>query len=749
MRLTRRSRVLAAAASLVAAPLALCAVPAAAVTGPASEASDTTHAYTAQIVVGTNDRGCSGVLVDSEWLLTAASCFAADPAQSLSVTPGVPASNVTATIGRTDLTSTSGAQRKIVELVPRADRDVVLARLDRPVTDVAPAPLATTAPAAGEELKFAGYGRSKDEWAPLKLHTGTYTVDSAAATTAAVTGKDAAACMGDSGGPVLRGTGAAAQLVALNSQSFQGGCFGTDETQTSTAGVTARVDDLKSWIDSKVGAPAITDFNGDGVEDIAVADAKATVGGKAGAGLVRMVYGGGKGIAQIDQDLDWVGGAAEANDGFGETLATVDYNQDGYTDLVVGSPGEALNGAANAGMVDILFGGPSGLGTGAVKHKGLEQGAGTGAISVSTSEAGDSMGKALAAGTTAEGRPWILIGLPGESVGPSASGVRSESVGSGAAAGMAFYVYGDTSRSLHQDLPVAVPGAPEAGDRFGAAVAGDGNYFAIGAPGEDLDASADAGQVALFSHTLDADGRPTSIGGVVQGSGGVTGAAETGDEFGAALAMTAYRASASAGANTSMLAIGSPGETTTVAGAAKAGAGRAVLVRINADSTWTYLRELRQGEADDTVSGTSEAGDRMGESLTAINTAPRAVATTSTLLVAVGTPGEAIGTETQSGAIHTFSMLGSAGDNDLWIEAGDGDGIPGTSKAGQRLGESIHFTGTHLYAGLPYGPSTYGSLYALPIGNVIPGGTDGAVTTYQPGTGGLPAAGDEFGHAAR
>ncbi|MEV0746682.1 trypsin-like serine protease [Streptomyces sp. NPDC050273] len=737
MRLTRRSRVLAVAASLVAAPLALCAVPAAAVTGPASAASDTTHAYTAQIVVGANDRGCSGVLVDSEWLLTAASCFAADPAQSLSVTPGVPASNVTATIGRTDLTSTSGAQRKIVELVPRTDRDVVLARLDRPVTDVAPATLATAAPAAGEELKFAGYGRTKDEWAPLNLHTGTYTVDSAAATTAAVTGKDAAACMGDSGGPVLRGTGATAQLVALNSQSFQGGCFGIDETQTSTAGVTARVDDLKSWIDSKVGATAITDFNGDGVEDIAVADAKATVGGKAGAGLVRIVYGAGKGIAQIDQDLDWVTGTSETNDGFGEALATVDYNQDGYTDLVVAAPGQAASGAAGAGVVDILFGGAGGLGTGAVKSQHLEQGTGTGAISVSSSEAGDNMGKSVAAGTTAAGRPWILIGIPGESVDTAA------------AAGMAFYVYGDTSRSLHQDLPVGVPGAPEAGDRFGASVSGDGNFFAIGAPGEDLDASADAGQVALFSHTLDADGRPTSIGGVVQGSDGVTGSAETGDEFGAALAMTAYRASATAGADTSMLAIGSPGETTTAGGAEKVDAGRAVLVRINADSTWTYLRELRQGEADDTVSGTSEANDRMGESLTAINTAPREVATTASLLVAVGTPGEAIGTETQSGAIHVFSMLGAAGDNDLWIEAGDGDGIPGTSKAGQRLGESIHFTGTHLYAGLPYGPSTYGALYALPVGNVIPGGTDGTVTTYQPGTGGLPATGSTFGSAAR
>ncbi|WP_328894199.1 trypsin-like serine protease [Streptomyces sp. NBC_00236] len=737
MRLTRRSRVLAAATSLVAVPLALCAVPAAAVTGPASAASDTTHAYTAQIIVGANDRGCSGVLVDAEWLLTAASCFAADPAQSLSVTAGVPASNVTATIGRTDLTSTSGAQRKIVELVPRTDRDVVLARLDRPVTDVAPATLATAAPAAGEELKFAGYGRTKDEWAPLNLHTGTYTVDSATATTAAVTGKDAAACMGDSGGPVLRGTGTAAQLVALNSQSFQGGCFGSDETQTSTAGVTARVDDLKSWIDSKVGATAITDFNGDGVEDIAVADAKATVGGDAGAGLVRIVYGAGKGIAQIDQDLDWVAGSGEANDGFGEALATVDYNQDGYTDLVVATPGEAVDGASDAGMVDILFGGAGGLGTGAVKSQHLEQGAGTGALSVSASEAGDNMGKALAAGTTAAGRPWILIGVPGESVGTED------------AAGMAFYVYGDTSRSLHQDLPTGVPGAPEAGDRFGASVTGDGNFFAIGAPGEDLDTAADAGQVALFNHTLDADGRPTSIGGVDQGNDAVSGAAETGDEFGAALAMTAYRASATAGATTSMLAIGSPGETTASGGVDHADAGRAVLVRINADNTWTYLRELRQGEADDTVSGTSETGDRMGESLTAINTAPRQVATASSLLVAVGTPGEAIGTEKESGAIHVFSMLGAAGDNDLWIEAGDGDGIPGTSKAGQRLGESIHFTGTRLYAGLPYGPSTYGALYALPVGNVIPGGTDGTVTTYQPGTGGLPAAGSAFGHAAR
>lgn len=738
VRLSRRSRLLAPVTALLALPLALSAVPAAAVTGPASEASDTTHAYTAQIIVGSHDRGCSGVLVDAAWLLTAASCFADDPDQSLSVPAGAPRQAVTATIGRTDLASASGAERRIVELAPRTDRDVVLARLDRPVTDVAPATLATTAPAAGEELTFAGYGRTKDEWAPTRLHTAAYTVDSVDGTDAEVTGEDgAAACAGDSGGPVLRGNGASAQLVALTSRSFQGGCFGTDEEQTSTAAVAARVDDLKSWIDSTTGAPRITDFNGDGVEDIAVADPGASVSAHAGAGLVRVVYGADKGIAQIDQDLDWVTGAAEANDGFGGALATVDYNEDGYTDLVVSTPNEALGSASGAGFVDILLGGPGGLGTGAVKVKHLEQGIGTGAIASSTSEPGDHMGQSLAAGTTAAGRPWILIGLPGESVGKLA------------AAGMVFYVYDNTSRSLDQDLPVNVPGAAEAGDRFGSAVAGDENYFAIGAPGEAIGANTDSGTVALFSHTLDADGRPTSIGGMDQDNSAVSGAAEKDDEFGASLAMTSYRSSATSGTGTSMLAIGSPGETTAAIGTQRAQAGRAILVRINPDKTWSYIHELRQGEPDDSVSGTSEVGDRMAESLSMINTAPQEVATTGTLLVAVGIPGEALGTEAKAGAVQVFSALGAAGDNDLWVEPGNAPGLPGPYKANQRVGESIHFTGTRLYIGMPKGPSAYGALHALPVGNVVPGGTKGTVTTYQPGTGGLPAAGKAFGSAAR
>src|SRR5690606_22115678 len=143
-----------------------------------------------------------------------------------------------------------------------------------------------------------------------------------------------------------------------------------------TDGVAVRVDDLSSWVNSKVGALRVTDFNCDGVEDIAISDPEAAVGGDAGAGLVRVVYGDGKGTAEINQDLDWVPGGSEGNDNFGESIDTVDYNEDGCTDLVVGTPGENLGEATDAGMFDILYGGTGGLGTGAVKATHYEQGAG-------------------------------------------------------------------------------------------------------------------------------------------------------------------------------------------------------------------------------------------------------------------------------------------------------------------------------------------------------------------------------------
>ncbi|WP_406510270.1 hypothetical protein [Streptomyces sp. NBC_00212] len=61
----------------------------------------------------------------------------------------------------------------------------------------------------------------------------------------------------------------------------------------------------------------------------------------------------------------------------------------------------------------------------------------------------------------------------------------------------------------------------------------------------------------------------------------------------------------------------------------------------------------------------------------------------------------------------------------------------------------IHYTGTHLYLGMPYGPGSYGTVYALPLSNVTAGGSNAAITTYQPGQGGLPATGGRFGYVVR
>ncbi|MDP5309335.1 S1 family peptidase (plasmid) [Streptomyces sp. NBC_01220] len=721
--------------ALASVPLLLTAVPAVAVTGPAAPSGDNTYAYSAQLSIGEYERSCSGVLVDAEWLLTAASCFADTPESSLSVPAGKPGLKTTATIGRANLTSTTGAVREVVELVPRTDRDVVLARLNRPVTNVSPIALATTAPTAGEELKFAGYGRTTTEWVPGNLHTGALSVDASAATTTTVTGKDsAAACMGDTGGPIIRVAGGTHQLAALSNRSYQGGCFGSDKTETRTGGIAARVDDLASWVDSKVGAPRITDFNCDGAEDIAVSDPKAAVGGKAGAGLVRIVYGDGKGTAEINQNLGWVAGDSETGDAFGESLATVDYDEDGCSDLVVGTPADDIGTVADAGMVDILHGAPNGIGTGSKKDTHFEQGAGTGIFAASASESGDRMGHALAAGTTTAGEPFLVIGVPGESVGTIAK------------AGAFFYLRGTTNVAVQQDS-TDVSGTAEANDGFGAVITADANHFAVGAPNEAVGTATGAGALLVFDHKLNAVGKPTQLFGLDQDLDTVSGVAEAGDLFSESMAMVTYRPSGTAAATESILAVGSPGEDLAIDGVNRVDTGSVYTFRITAAGTYSQHNTYTTGTPDDDVAGTAEAGDQFGATLAAVNTAPRAVSTTSTMKMAVGAPNEALETETKAGAISAFSLLGTPGANDKWLIAGDG--IPGAYAANQQVGTSLHFTGTQLYVGMPYGPSTYGALHALPVSNVTAGDTVAAVTTYQPGQDGLPAAGTDFGYLAR
>jgi hypothetical protein len=192
-------------------------------------------------------RGCSGVLVDPEWIATAAACLVEG---GQSPPAGPPTQPTTVTVGRADLRAGTGGQvRDVVDVIPRADRDLVLARLSAPVIDVAPAKIGTTAPAAGDVLRVAGFGRTATEWVPDRLSTATFAVQGTTSTTVDIAGSGAtppSLCRGDAGGPALREVTGGVEVVALNSRSWQAGCYG--ETETRNGAAETRLDNIKPWI---------------------------------------------------------------------------------------------------------------------------------------------------------------------------------------------------------------------------------------------------------------------------------------------------------------------------------------------------------------------------------------------------------------------------------------------------------------------------------------------------------------------
>ena len=139
-----------------------------------------------------------------------------------------------------------------------------------------------------------------------------------------------------------------------------------------------------------------SDFNGDGIRDTAIADPEASVDGVAKAGVVHLVYGGGKGTLTLSQSTEGIPGAPEAGDQYSHALAVYDADLDGCSDLVVGSPYEDIGEAPDSGAVHVIYGATAGLGAGSKTVKEFFQGSdrplGGGA------EAGDWVGYAVVAG---------------------------------------------------------------------------------------------------------------------------------------------------------------------------------------------------------------------------------------------------------------------------------------------------------------------------------------------------------------
>jgi hypothetical protein len=234
--------------------MTMAAVPASAISGgTAVTGQDSPAAGTVRITIEKADayqrkqHDCTGVVISEYWLVSAASCFADNPAQWQNL-PAGPYSrdniiDFAAYMTPAPVPRIQSSYTYVTELIPRRDRDLVLAKVNYPMSWASK--LATTPPAQGQQLKIVGTGRTGTEWIPWQAHVADTAVSAVDATTLTVAG-NASTCRGDAGGPAYRDNNGTLELVAIHGPSYQRGCRGVDETRTESTEV--RLDDINDWV---------------------------------------------------------------------------------------------------------------------------------------------------------------------------------------------------------------------------------------------------------------------------------------------------------------------------------------------------------------------------------------------------------------------------------------------------------------------------------------------------------------------
>jgi Domain of unknown function (DUF1929)/FG-GAP repeat len=467
---------------------------------------------------------------------------------------------------------------------------------------------------------------------------------------------------------------------------------------------------------------ASSDFNGDGRSDAVVADPYADPGGVTDAGQVTVLYGnsgtiGGGSVDTLVQGSDSVGNTPSTNDRFGTTLGAADLDNDGYADLLVGTPYEDINGQPDSGLAQIIWGSSSGLGKGKASTQVTQSSFGR------TVTAGDQLGYAVdASNELGSDLPMVAVGVPGGNVSSQND-----------AGWVGFLTAGlDDPRAVDQDS-AGIPGAAEAGDRFGEAltlglIAGTSNRVdaAVGTPGEDLGSgTSQISNAGAFTVINDLYTGVVAGQAYDQNSTGVPGTPENNDSFGQVL--DSVRSG-----STTHLAIGIPFEA--IGSAAKAGS---VQLFSSTGTTMTPGTGLTQDTAG--VSGTATAGDEFGRR---IALAPQGLGDTKTRL-AVSAPNKDAGA-TDAGQVQIFPL------DDLGAEATydqNSTGIDGTAAANDHFGDGLGFVAgvaeRSILVGVPDDVE-----FSSGIVNIIPL-TGGSLRSWRPGAGGVASTGaDRFGGAA-
>jgi hypothetical protein len=112
---------------------------------------------------------------------------------------------------------------------------------------------------------------------------------------------------------------------------------------------------------------ATGDFNGDGVDEVAIGD-RNSISNPGGGGTVYIYRRSAADVwtvqTLIRQGVLGYNGVDEAGDKFGFSLASGDFDDDGYDDLAIGVPGKDIAGSpgiVGAGAVQVIYGSASGL----------------------------------------------------------------------------------------------------------------------------------------------------------------------------------------------------------------------------------------------------------------------------------------------------------------------------------------------------------------------------------------------------